>query len=56
MESVNKEIIYEKTLKFLSLLKNGKSIRTAPMLLDLKQTMVSVESLLYEERKKNNGK
>ncbi len=53
MESVNKEITYEKVLKYLSLLKNGKTIKTPTMLLDLKDTMEKVNEILYEERKKD---
>ena len=34
---INKEIIYEKVLKYLSILKKGKTITTAPLLLDLKR-------------------
>ena len=52
MGSVNKEIIYEKVLKYLSLLKNGKTIKTSTMLLDLKDTMEKLNEILYEERKK----
>ena len=56
MGSVSKEIIYEKVLKYLSLLKNGKTIKTSIMLLDLKETMEKVNEFLYEERKKNNDR
>ena len=49
---IDKEIIYEKILKFLLMLKQGKTINTAPLLLDLKQTMEQLNSLLYEERGK----
>lgn len=49
---IDKEIVYEKTLKFLTMLKQGKAIKTAPLLLDLKQTMENLNSLLYEERGK----
>lgn len=48
----NKDVIYEKALKYLTMLKNGKEIKTAPLLLDLKQTMEQLNSLLYEERRK----
>ena len=49
---IDKEMIYEKVLKFLIMLKQGKTIKTAPLLLDLKQTMEQINSLLYEERGK----
>ena len=49
---IDKEIVYEKALKFLTMLKQGKTIKTAPLLLDLKQTMEQLNSLLYEERGK----
>jgi hypothetical protein len=49
---MNREVIYEKALKYLSILKQGKIIKTAPQLLDLKQTMEQLNSLLYEERGK----
>lgn len=49
---INKEIVYEKVLKYLSLLKKGKTITTAPLLIDLKETMEKVNCLLYEERSK----
>lgn len=49
---MNREVIYEKVLKYLSILKQGKTIKTAPQLLDLKQTMEQLNSLLYEERGK----
>lgn len=49
---MNKEIVYEKALKYLAMLKQGKAIKTAPLLLDLKQTMENLNSLLYEERGK----
>ena len=49
---IDKEIVYEKTLKFLTMLKQGKTIKTTPLLLDLKQTMEQINSLLYEERGK----
>jgi hypothetical protein len=45
-------VIIKKALKYLSMLKNGKQIKTAPQLLDLKQTMEQLNSLLYEERGK----
>ena len=51
---IDKEVIYEKTLKYLAMLKQGKTIKTAPLLLDLKQTMEQLNSLLYEERGKRN--
>lgn len=53
---INKEIVYEKVLKYLSLLKKGKTITTAPLLLDLKETMEKVNCLLYEERGKRKWK
>ena len=49
---MNKEVVYEKALKYLAMLKHGKAIKTAPLLLDLKQTMENLNSLLYEERGK----
>ena len=49
---MNREAIYEKALKYLSILKQGKTIKTAPQFLDLKQTMEQLNSLLYEERGK----
>lgn len=49
---MNREVIYEKVLKYLSILKQVKTIKTAPQLLDLKQTMEQLNSLLYEERGK----
>ncbi len=49
---MNREIVYEKALKYLAMLKQGKEIKTAPLLLDLKQTMENLNSLLYEERGK----
>lgn len=51
---INKEIVYEKALKYLAMLKQGKTIKTAPLLLDLKQTMEQINSLLYEERGKGS--
>lgn len=47
---IDKKLVYEKTLKFLVMLKQGKTIKTTPLLLDLKQTMEQINSLLYEER------
>lgn len=49
---MNKEVVYEKALKYLAMLKQGKAIKTTPLLLDLKQTMENLNSLLYEERGK----
>lgn len=49
---MNREIVYEKALKYLAMLKQGKAIKTAPQLLDLKQTMEQLNNLLYEERGK----
>lgn len=49
---IKKDIIYEKVLKYLTMLKNGKQIKTTPLLLDLKQTMEQLNGLLYEERNK----
>ena len=49
---MNKEVVYEKALKYLAMLKQGKAIKTASLLLDLKQTMENLNSLLYEERGK----
>lgn len=49
---MNKEIVYEKALKYLAMLKQGKLVKTAPLLLDLKNTMEELNSLLYEERSK----
>lgn len=49
---MNREVIYEKALKYLTMLKQGKTIKTASQLLDLKQTMEQLNSLLYEERGK----
>ena len=49
---MNKEVDYEKALKYLAMLKQGKAIKTAPLLLDLKQTMENLNSLLYEKRGK----
>lgn len=43
-------IIIKKALKYLSMLKNGKQIKTAPQLLDLKETMEKLEELLYEKK------
>ena len=45
-------VIIKKALKYLAMLKQGKAIKTAPLLLDLKQTMEQINSLLYEERGK----
>lgn len=42
-------VIIKKALKYLSMLKNGKQIKTAPQLLDLKETMEKLEELLYEK-------
>ena len=53
---MNKEVVYEKALKYLAMLKQGKAIKTAPLLLDLKQTMENLNSLLYEERGKRKWK
>lgn len=49
---INKQIVYEKALRYLAMLKQGKQIKTAPLLLDLNKTMEMLNSLLYEERKK----
>lgn len=49
----DKNYIIKKALKYLAMLKSGKQIRTAPQLLDLKQTMEQLNSLLYEERGEN---
>lgn len=53
---MNREVVYEKALKYLAMLKQGKAIKTAPLLLDLKQTMENLNSLLYEERGKRKWK
>lgn len=49
---MDRKVIYEKALRYLTMLKQGKTIKTAPQLLDLKQTMEQLNSLLYEERGK----
>ena len=43
-------VIIKKALKYLSMLKNGKQIKTAPQLLNLKETMEKLEELLYEKK------
>lgn len=45
------EIVIKKALKYLAMLKNGKQIITRTQLLDLKDTMEKLESILYENRK-----
>lgn len=42
--------IIKKALKYLAMLKSGKQIKTAPQLLELKETMEKLEELLYEKK------
>lgn len=44
-----KNVIIKKALKYLAILKSGKTIRTKPQLDDLKVTMELLESLMYEK-------
>lgn len=44
-----KNTIIKKALKYLAMLKTGKTIRTKPQLDDLKVTMEQLESLMYEK-------
>ncbi len=44
-----KNVIIKKALKYLAILKSGKTIRTKPQLDDLKATMELLESLMYEK-------
>lgn len=46
---MDKVYIIKKALKYLKMLKSGKQIRTAPQLLDLKDTMEKLEGLMYEK-------
>ncbi len=43
-------VVIKKALKYLAMLKGGKQIKTAPQLLDLKETMEKLEELLYEKK------
>lgn len=45
------EVVIKKALKYLAMLKNGKQITTKPQLLDLKDTMEKLESIMYEKGK-----
>ena len=49
----NKEFIYDNALKFLKMLKKGKQIKTKIEIERLNFTMEQLESLIYEERIKN---
>jgi hypothetical protein len=42
--------VIKKALKYLAMLKSGKQIKTAPQLLELKETMEKLEELLYEKK------
>lgn len=44
-----KKDIIKKALKYLAMLKTGKSIRTQSQSDDLKTTMELLESMMYEE-------
>lgn len=49
----NKEFVYDNALKFLKMLKRGKQIKTRSEIERLDFTMEQLESLIYEERIKN---
>jgi hypothetical protein len=44
------ELVIKKALKYLTMLKNNKQVTTTNQLLDLKETMERLESLLYEKK------
>lgn len=46
-----KNDIIKKSLKYLAMLKTGKTIKTRTQLDELKITMEQLESLMYEKKK-----